>query len=690
MSLLSSAYDDLGVRVYEGGGTLRVFSANAERITVTFYDEHDQDWPIETLDLTRTENSVWQIDSPNLTAGTSYALHAHGPAELPHAFNSQRALIDPYARGLKHSFSEGQWRSVVVDDAFDWGSAQKPNTPWANTVIYEAHVKGLTKRHPKVPTALHGTYAGAAHEAMIEHYKALGITALEFLPVHAFTTEPWILQHQRSNYWGYNTLGFFAPHALYATKAARREGPAAVLREFKGMVKLLHEAGIEVILDVVYNHTSEGSPDGPTTSLRGLDNASYYRHAEDGQYIDTTGCGNSVNTSTDAAARLVLDSVRYWATECQVDGFRFDLASELARDGQHNFTPEHPLLQALKDDPQLQGVKLIAEPWDVGAGGWQTGNFPSGWHEWNDRYRDRVRNFWLSDIDYARRASTSPAGIGGFATRLSGSSNTFTADRGPLASINFVTAHDGFTLHDLVSYNVKHNENNGEHNRDGTDNNRSFNHGIEGETTDPIILAVRRKAMRNLLGTLLLSAGVPMLIAGDEIGRSQNGNNNPYNHDSVLTWLPWTVDEWQEHLRGHVQTLIRLRSENAALRPDRFAVLGEHTPGASQLDWFDPTGEPISVELWQDPAHRTLQYLAAEQVPVADGTPTRDPNRVLLIVHGIESPEQITLPHAEGVARYVSLWSSADEVAHTHTATFAPGDVVTIAGTSMHLLRAEG
>lgn len=392
-----------------------------------------------------------------------------------------------------------------------------------------------------------------------------------------------------------------------------------------------------MILDVVYNHTSEEGIGGPRSSLRGIDNASYYRQDESGIYIDTTGCGNTLNTSTAAGARLVLDSLRYWAQEMQIDGFRFDLATAIARDETHAYSPEHPLLAAIADDPVLADAKLIAEPWDVGLGGWQTGNFPAGWHEWNDRYRDRVRNFWLSDIDYARRASA-PVGIGGFATRLAGSSNTFSEDRGPLASVNFVTAHDGFTLHDLVSYDVKHNEANGEHNRDGADMNRAFNHGVEGPTDDPAILAARRKAMRNLLGTLLLSAGIPMLTAGDEVGRTQRGNNNAYAQDSVLTWLGWEFEPWQEDLRAHVSRLIRLRQENPALRPSRYARLGEHIPNASVMDWYDQNGETMEQEQWADPGNRTLQYVAAS-------TPdTEAHNRILLIVHGTESPSMSVSP----------------------------------------------
>ncbi len=436
-------------------------------------------------------------------------------------------------------------------------------------------------------------------------------------------------------------------------------------------------------LDVVYNHTAEEGFGGPRTSLRGIDNRSYYRQTDEGVYIDETGCGNAVDTSTDAAARLVLDSLRYWANDVQIDGFRFDLAVTLGRDEKHAFTPDHPLLRAIHDDPALSGVKKIAEPWDVGIGGWQTGNFGGEWLEWNDRYRDRVRNFWLSDIDYARRADTAPVGVGGFATRLAGSSNTFAEDRGPLASVNFVTAHDGFTLRDLVSYDVKHNLGNGEHNRDGADTNRSFNHGAEGATDDSRVLATRRRAMRNLMGTLLLSAGVPMITAGDEVGRTQRGNNNAYCHDSALTWLSWDHAPWQRDLFAHTQRLLRLRRENPALRPTRFARDGERIPSATVMQWYDEHGATMSSERWTDPAHRTLQW-------VATSTPeTEAPNRVLLVIHGDEREQEVTLPELPGATVFVSLWSSDDETPSDDTPRFAPGDVLPFGGTTMRLFRVE-
>lgn len=675
--------DHLGVRLHDGVGTLRIWSQNASSVELVIFDAEDLDWATDQVSLERLPGGVWEVTTPLLQPGTRYAIRVGGPHGPGNTFNSETLLLDPYARGLAQGGGYEEWRSVVIADGFDWGDSVKPRIPLDRTVIYEGHLKGLTKRQPDMPPALHGTYAGLAHPAMIEYFHSLGITSIELLPVQAFVPEPRLLERGLTNYWGYNTLNFFTPHTAYATEDARKGGPEAVLAEFKGMVRLLHEAGLEVILDVVYNHTSEEGIGGPRSSLRGIDNASYYRQDASGVYIDTTGCGNTLNTATDAGARLVLDSLRYWAQEMQIDGFRFDLATAIARDGTHSYTPEHPLLTAIAADPALKDTKLIAEPWDVGFGGWQTGNFPSGWHEWNDRYRDRVRNFWLSDIDYARRASA-PVGIGGFATRLAGSSNTFSEERGPLASVNFVTAHDGFTLHDLVSYDVKHNEANGEHNRDGADTNRAFNHGIEGPTDDSAILSARRKAMRNLLGTLLLSAGIPMLTAGDEVGRSQRGNNNAYAQDSPLTWLSWDPEPWQEDLRAHVTRLIALREENPALRPSRYARLGEHIPNASVMDWFDQNGDTMESEQWSDPGNRTLQYVAAS-------TPDREAaNRILLIVHGTESPIDVRLPDVlEDATRFVSLWSSADERPDSHGEVYAPGDVLPIPGTSMHLFRVE-
>jgi glycogen operon protein len=673
----------LGLRLTGEGGSIGVWSANADSVELCLFDDADPTWQTGTVALTRGSGDVWTGSSPDLRPGRRYALRATGPQTPTNAFSPDTLLIDPYSRGLARAGS-GSWRSVAVDDGFDWAGTRKPATPLDRTVIYETHVKGISKLNPGVPAELRGSYAALAHPATIDHLHALGATAVELLPVQAFDSEQRLVKQGLANYWGYNTLAFFAPHAGYASKASQAAGAAAVLREFKGMVRLLHEAGIEVILDVVYNHTAEEGPGGPTTSLRGLDNAAYYRQDSSGRYIDVTGCGNTVDTSHPAARRLILDSLRYWANEVQIDGFRFDLAATLGRDGSVEYSRDHPLLYSIIDDPELAGVKKIAEPWDVGAGGWQTGNFPDGWSEWNDRYRDRARTFWLRDIADARSGGEPSTGIGSFATRLAGSANTFAVERGPLASINFISAHDGFTTADLVSYDTKHNLGNGENNRDGTDDNRSFNHGVEGPTADSRILSDRRKAIRNLLGTLLFSAGVPMITAGDEFGRSQNGNNNAYCHDDELTWLDWEWADWQRELFATSSLLTRLRRENPALRPIRYGRLGEQVPSASQMDWYDAAGRTMDPTDWQSPENRTLQYLVAS-------TPEfEDFNRVLLIVHGLETETDVALPSHDGVAGYRLLWDSSDDSPTVADLLVEPGDTVTLRSTSMKLFLANG
>jgi glycogen operon protein len=672
----------LGVHLDDRGGSLGVWSDAATSVELCIFDDKDPNWVVDQVALVKGDDDVWTGRSSLLTAGARYAIRVDGPVGPRNAFNPHSLLIEPYSRGVARP-GTAEWRSVAVDGAFDWAGATKPATPLDHTVVYEAHVKGLTKLAPSVPEELRGSYAGLAHESTIEHLLALGITAVELLPVHTFVSEQRLIKQGLVNYWGYNTLNFFTPHAAYATRRAQAEGPEAVLREFKGMVKLLHEAGLEVFLDVVYNHTAEEGLGGPVTSLRGIDNAAYYRQGDDGAYIDVTGCGNTVDLGHPVAQRLVRDSLHYWADDVQIDGFRFDLAVTLGRDESGEFTRDHPLLTGLVSDPALAGVKLIAEPWDVGQGGWQTGNFPDGWSEWDDRYRDRVRNFWLRDIADARTSGAAPTGIGGFATRLAGSSNTFSEERGPLASLNFVTAHDGFTAADLVSYDSKHNIGNGESNRDGTDDNRSFNHGVEGPTDDPAILAVRRKALRNLLGTLLLSAGVPMVTAGDEFGRSQNGNNNAYCHDDELTWVQWELSDEQRELLATTAHLIALRKENPALRPVRYGRFGQEVPSASHMDWYDTAGSTMDITDWQSPENRTLQYLAAS-------TPEFEEfNRILLIVHGVEDGITVTLPTHEGVTSYTRLWDSADDSPGPDRTEHAPGSAVDVAPTSMQLFRAH-
>ena len=684
----ADALSDLGVHLTEDGGQVRVYSASASEIELCLFSHKDPNWITDTIPLEKDAGNVWSVTSPKLTVGRNYTLRATGSTgQAPGSgrFDPNLHLIDPYARGLTRT-SGGEWRASILDDQFDWGGVLKPQTPLDHTVIYEAHAKGLTKLNPAVPVELRGSYAGLAHESTITYLTGLGVTAVELLPIHQFVTEQRLVTMGLSNYWGYNSTNFFSPHAAWASKSAQLAGSAAVLREFKGMVRLLHEAGIEVILDVVYNHTSEEGPGGPTTSLRGLDDATYYRQTDTGDYIDVTGCGNSLDASNPVAQRLVLDSLRYWANDVQVDGFRFDLAATLGRNAAGDFDPEHPLLTAIVGDPQLAGVKMIAEPWDVGPDGWQTGRFPNGWLEWNDGYRDRVREFWLTDIAEARAHGAAPIGIGPFSSRLSGSSNVFSVERGPIASVNFVTAHDGFTVCDLTAYNEKHNLGNGENNRDGTDNNHSFNHGAEGPTDDLGIKTARRKAMRNMLATLLLSAGTPMLTAGDEIGRSQRGNNNAYCHDNELSWLPWDLEDWQRDLLSITSAGIRFRRDNPAVRPRSFGVWGETLEAATQMDWFNASGESMSIEDWDSPKERTLQYLAASTHEV-DGF-----NRILLIVHGLEAEETVVLPTHSGVGSYTLLFDSATEVLEQGEITaqeHAPGTRLTMSPTSMKLLRAH-
>jgi len=537
----------------------------------------------------RTEG-VWHGLLEPLAPGTRYGLRADGPQvpTLGLRFDAHRLLLDPYARTVVRHGPD--WYGVVTDPAddesYDWGGDAHPRHPWERTVVYEAHVKGLSMRHPGVPESLRGTYAGLAHPALVEELARLGVTAVELLPVHQFASEPGLAARGLGNYWGYNTLGFFAPHDAYAAATGMQ------VREFKDMVRALHAAGIEVLLDVVYNHTAEGGPDLPALSLRGLDDAAYYLQLADGSgYLDVTGCGNTVQASDPVTARLILDSLRYWVTQMHVDGFRFDLASVLAREGAR-VRPEAGLLQAIAQDPVLAGTKLVAEPWDATPEGYLVGRFPPGWSEWNDRFRDTVRDFWRGKA----------YGVRELAYRLSGSEDLY-GERRPCASVNFVTSHDGFTLRDSVSYERKHNEANGEGNRDGHGDNRTWNCGVEGATDDEPVLRLRHRQAANLLGTVLLSTGVPMLTAGDERGRTQHGNNNAYCQDNEVSWLDWSRDEQWTHLYDLTRQLTALRARHPALRPKDFPR-GHHVrdTGVMDLAWFHPNGHQMAPPDWDDPS----------------------------------------------------------------------------------------
>ncbi|MBT8163120.1 MULTISPECIES: glycogen debranching protein GlgX [Arthrobacter] len=597
------------------------------------YKAPGESWKVQTLP--KCDDGVHHGLVENLPAGTRYgfrgAPHEEAlPLSVPAPdFDSDdvgQLLLDPYGRAV-HQRGE-HLSSVRMESAFDWGDDKQPRTPWRETIVYEAHVRGQSMLHPDIPEHLRGTYAGMAHPAMIEHFHSLGVTAVQLLPVHFHMDEQHLQYLGLTNYWGYNTAAFFAPHADYATQAAQQAGPHAVQDEFKGMVKLLHAAGIEVILDVVYNHTAEGGPDGDTFSFRGLGEQQYYRHDAHGRYLDTTGCGNTLNFAEPRIVDLAIDSLRYWVDEFHIDGFRFDLAVTLCRNAGNEFDLGHPFLKRIAEDPVLSKSKLISEPWDVGYGGWQTGRFPKGWADWNDHFRDGVRRFWLSDRSGVEPGQSS--GVGALADALTGSARVFgPSGRSRLASLNFVTAHDGFTLADLVSYDRKHNEANGEQNRDGHSDNRSYNHGFEGRTENETILAARALSKRNLMTTLMISIGVPMITAGDELGRTQHGNNNAYCQDNQLTWLDWTQTPESHDMLRSTKRVIRLRKEFLQAQDPGFP------DSRTDLDWFDEKGQPMTAAKWNDPSVRILQLLASSEGGAFRG---------LLVINGHKDDKKIVLP----------------------------------------------
>ncbi|MGI8761172.1 MAG: glycogen debranching protein GlgX [Jatrophihabitantaceae bacterium] len=618
---------------------------------------------------------VWHGYLPGVGPGQRYGFRVDGPYDPSRGLfhNRNKLLLDPYGRAIEGDLSDHRAvyptndedsaphvpRSVLLHDAFPWGDDHRPNVPWDATVIYELHVRGFTRQHPDIPSELRGTYAGLAHPAAIEHLTTLGVTAVELLPIHHFVSEPSLQRRGMGNYWGYNSAGFFAPHAAYASSRSGDGGSA--VREFKAMVRALHAAGLEVILDVVYNHTAEGAADGPMFSFRGIDNGAYYRlDAHDpSRYVDYTGCGNTFDPRRAFPLQLITDSLRYWITEMHVDGFRFDLASALAR-SLHDVDKLSTFFDTIHQDPLISQVKLIAEPWDVGAGGYQVGEFPPLWTEWNGRYRDTVRSFW----------STGSGGVRDLAYRLSGSSDLYGDKDGgrlPIASINFVTAHDGFTVRDLVSYEHKHNEANGEGNRDGTDDNRSYNCGAEGDPASPRVAALRLHQARNLLSTLLLSTGAPMLAAGDELWRTQGGNNNAYVQDNPTSWLDWSATAEAEDMLGLVQRLVTLRRSHPVLRQRAFfegrPVGGGRSPtedgvasadGCKDLAWFHPAGREMASQDWFDTAlcslgmyldGRGLRHRGRRNEVIVDDS-------FLLIVHSDDADGRFALPGTPWAAQY--------------------------------------
>lgn len=677
--LAPSSTSSLGMDFTGDIGSFRVFSAHASQVWLGILDSNNQDLDHE-LELASDGAGIWSVSSSLLKPGISYTLRVDGPEGPRHSFRPELNLIDPYAKGVVRK-SAREYYNVAIDGSFDWQAVAKPNTPLDQLVIYEAHSRGLTRGNVDLPDELRGTYAALGHESTIAHLKRMGVNAVELLPIQMFISEPRLMNMGLINYWGYNTINFFSPHPRYASSASIKRGPEQIITELKTAIRELHRNGIEVILDVVYNHTAEGGAGGLTYSFRGIDNSSYYRQDDSGNYHDTTGCGNSLDFSNPTVTQLVVDSLVYWSTELQIDGFRFDLATTLARDENNHFNPTHPLLQAIEQDAALNQSKLIVEPWDVGLGGWQTGNFPDRFSEWNDRYRDDVRRFWLSDIGFQRQSGHYPNGVADLATKLAGSVDVVDGPHGVLGGVNFVTAHDGFTLRDLVSYNVKHNQVNGESNRDGTNNNYSFNFGVEGDTTDESINKLRRRVARNLLGTLLLSSGVPMISAGDERAKTQLGNNNAYCQDTQLSWLNWDLADFQKDLEQTTSFLINTRLSHPALRPKHFANYEQATKDSDRMRWFNAAGELMTDENWTDSQCRTMMRLT-DHLNESDSL-----DSMLLVVHGAEYQLEVKLPEVEGISGYQLLWDSYLEIPGAPI-SLSPGQHVLMNPLSMALIKA--
>src|SRR5918997_1092827 len=692
---------------WDGAGVnFALFSEHATAVELCLFDAEDPSHETARVQLTERTDLVWHAYLPEARPGQLYGYRVHGPyqPQSGHRFNPHKLLIDPYTKAIAStvawddavfgytigsddadlSFDERDSapyvpKCVVVDPAFSWGDDTRPHTPWHKTLIYELHVKGFTRLHPEVPEELRGTYAGLAHPAVIEYLHSLGVTAVELMPAHQFVSDKFIQDRGLTNFWGYNSIGFFAPDVRYSSSGRLGEQ----VSEFKTMVKTLHREGIEVILDVVYNHTGEGNHLGPTLCFRGIDNAAYYRlvPGERRYYMDYTGCGNTLNMTHPRTLQLIMDSLRYWVLEMHVDGFRFDLASALARE-LHEVDRLGAFFDIIHQDPVISQVKLIAEPWDLGANGYQVGNFPVLWAEWNDKYRDTVRRFWRGD----------EAQVAELAYRFTGSSDLYEAgSRRPYASINFVTAHDGFTLNDLVSYNEKHNEANGEGNNDGESHNRSWNCGVEGPTVDKKVLTLRARQRRNFLATLMLSQGVPMLLHGDELGRTQQGNNNGYCQDSPLTWIHW--DEVDEGLLEFTKLVTRLRHAPPTFRRRRFfhgrpVRRGQDDP-VQDVAWLTPAGDLMTEDDWDAGFAKSLaMYLNGHGIRSTDerGEIVVD-DHFSLPFNPSHEPMEFTLPAEEYAGAWTVVLDTA-EMGEVEPRELKPGETLTLQDRSMVVLSA--
>ncbi|MEO5701576.1 MAG: glycogen debranching protein GlgX [Casimicrobiaceae bacterium] len=686
--------------IWDGEGVnFALFSEHAEGVELCIFDPTGRR-ELQRIPVRERTDQVWHCYLPEARPGLLYGYRVHGryaPAE-GHRFNPHKLLLDPYARNIvgqlkwndamfayalghrredlamdRRDSARGMPKCKVIDPAFTWADDRRPDVPWHDMVIYEAHVRGLTVLHPLVAPPLRGTYAGLATAPMIEYLKRLGVTTVELMPVHAFVDDRRLVEHGLRNYWGYNTIGYFAPEPRYSASGK--------VNEFKTMVKTLHSAGLEVIIDVVYNHTAEGNHLGPTLCFRGIDNASYYRLQGDDPrfYVDYTGCGNTLNMQHPRVLQMLMDSLRYWVTDMHVDGFRFDLASSLARE-LHAVNRLGAFFDILRQDPVLNQVKLIAEPWDIGEGGYQVGNFPHGWAEWNDKYRDTMRAYWKGDGGL----------IGEFARRLTGSSDLYGRDgRLPHASVNYVTAHDGFTLHDLVSYNHKHNQANLEDNRDGHDNNLSWNSGVEGPATDHDIRDLRERRKRNFLATLLLSQGVPMLVAGDEIGRTQHGNNNAYCQDNAVSWVDWNLTEDGKALFAFTQRMIAIRAQHPVFHRRQF-FQGRPLRGTNVKDilWLEPDGAEMTEQEWSHDFARTLGvYLEGGALAEVDarGRPVVD-DGFLVLFNGHHEMVPFRLPAMTATEHWRPLIDTAEQDGLPTATTFLSGDVFPLQGRSLALL----